>query len=93
MNKLFEINVEKLAASGIPSHMHGAVTRYFENGIPPGNFLTAVLNNDLKEACSRADDMNQAALFEYVKFFYNNVPAGSWGHENAVENWIAKAQS
>ena len=50
-------------------HMVGAVQRYFENRIPPGHFLTAVICNDLKEVFARADDMNSAAMHEWVSWF------------------------
>ena len=73
----------------IPDHMHGAVRRYFEQGIPPGHFLTAVLSNDLRGACERADDENRHRLYEYIKFFYLYAPAGSWGSPEAFERWIA----
>jgi len=87
---MFIIDRAKLEASGIPSYMHGGVIRYFESGIPPGHFLSAVLNNDLKEAISRADAHNMTELSKYVIFFYNNAPAGSWGHANATRDWYKK---
>ena len=38
----------------ISSHMMGAIQRYIDHGIPPGHFLTAVIENNLCEACGRA---------------------------------------
>lgn len=72
----------------IPRHMQGAVKRYFEDGIPPGNFLTAVLCNDLREACGRADDENRHRLFEYIQFLYMYAPAGSWGSPDNFQRWL-----
>lgn len=72
----------------LPERMHGAIQRYLENGIPPGDFLTAVICNDLTEACSRADDENRHLLFEYVKFFYCYAPTGSWGSKDNFEAWM-----
>lgn len=72
----------------IPDYMRGAVARYIGHGIPPGNFLTAVLSNDLKEACGRADDENKFALYRYVQFLYCDAPAGCWGSPERVEEWI-----
>ncbi len=74
----------------IPPHMRGAVVRYFDDGIPPGDFLSAVLCNDLREACARADETNRYLLFDYIKFFYSYAPSGSWGSPDNFETWINK---
>ena len=68
--------------------MHGGIIRYYERGIPPGDFLCAVINNDLREACGRADDVNKNRLFNYMMWFYNNAPMGSWGRANAMEDYV-----
>ena len=72
----------------VPDRMLGALQRYVDHGIAPGDFLTAVLSNDLREACGRADDENRHLIFEYVKFLYNNAPSGCWGSEENFRNWI-----
>lgn len=68
-------------------HMRGAVKRWIEDGIPPGSFLSAVIANDLKDACGRADDINRAALWQIVAWFYNEAPTGCWGSEDALKSW------
>lgn len=68
-------------------HMKGAVRRWIEDGITPGSFLSAVIANDLKDACARADDVNRHALFEIVRWFYNEAPAGCWGRPEALSTW------
>lgn len=78
---------DKLTEYGVPEHMHGGVIRYVEEGIPPGDFLTAVINNDLKGACVRADDKNKHALFSFIMWFYNQAPGGCWGYSGAVDYW------
>ena len=78
---------QKMVEYGVPSHMHGGMVRYVEEGIPPGDFLTAVINNDLKEACARADSKNKVNLPAFVMWFYNQAPSGCWGYENAVRDW------
>lgn len=77
---------------GIPEYMHGGLIRYYENKIPPGSFLEAVINNDLREACSRADDTNKHCLFAYMMWFYNKAPGGSWGYTDAVSDWINRSE-
>lgn len=76
------LNYEKF-----PTHVVDGVRRYIERGTPPGSFLTAVICNNLKEACGRADEQNQRNLVEIVKWFHNEAPAGCWGSEEAMRNW------
>ena len=72
--------------------MVGAMRRYLEHGLVPGHFLTAVLSNDLMEAAGRADDENRAALFDWVKWLYNEAPRGSFGSPEAVKAWLEYRQ-
>lgn len=74
----------------IPPHMHEAVRRYVERHEPVGDFLTAVLSNDLRGAYSRADSDNIVHLPDYVTFLYNYVPAPCWGSPEAVKAWLAE---
>ena len=53
----------------------------------PGGFVTAVLSNDLFEACGRADTQNSAQLDLICRFIYNNIPRGCYGSHKAMENW------
>ena len=79
---------ETLKQYGIPQHMHGAITRYIVDGFPPGDFLEAVLCNDLKGAVERADAENLAALAQWVKWLYGEVPYVCWGSVENVRKWI-----
>lgn len=79
---------DSLRASDIPGYMHDGIVFYLMLGIPPGSFLTAVMENDLREAVGRADDTNSALLTEYVRWFYNHAPSTSWGSHKAVTDWI-----
>ena len=74
----------------IPQHMQGAIKRYILNGIPPGNFLSALLQNDFMAAVGRADEDNAAALKGWAMFFYNYIPSGSYGSPDAYAAWISK---
>jgi hypothetical protein len=79
---------DKYRWGSIPRYMRGGVTRYIEFHIPPGNFLTAVISNDLKEACARADETNQRLLFDYVQFFWNQAPSACWGSPAKMAEWL-----
>ena len=76
--------------SKLPERMWGAIYRYIEHGIPPGHFLSAVICNDLREACARADDENRSLLFEYVRFFHCYAPISCWGSEGKFVEWVKR---
>ena len=72
----------------IPNYMMGGLRRYIERGIHPGDFLTAVICNDLREAVGRADDTNIANLPAYVAYLHNEVPAIAWGSIKRMQAWM-----
>ena len=76
------MNLEK-----IPAHMRSGVELYVYDGIPPGSFLTAVLENKLVEAFMHADEINRAAMFAWADFMYNEMPSGSWRSAERVAAW------
>ena len=73
----------------IPDHMMSGLQRYIENHIQPGDFLSAVIRNDLKDAINYADDENLRNLPAYVGFLYNKAPNGCWGSEELFELWLS----
>ena len=79
---------EGLHTYGIPPHMHNEIIAYINEGYPPGGFLNAVLENDLKMAGARADPTNAVALHNYVKWLFAFAPLTSWGHQGAVKEWM-----
>ena len=85
--KLTEDSIQAMNECGIPEYMRGGIMRFYEHGLPPGDFLSAVINNDLKEAVGRADDTNKHLLGNYITWFYNHAHSGSWGFTGAVEKW------
>jgi len=50
------------------------IYRWYHEDYPIGDFLTAVVRNDLCEACYKADDMNRKALYLYALFLANKLP-------------------
>ena len=71
----------------IPEYMQGGLVRWLQNGIEPGSFMLAVLENNLSEACNRADDTNRHHLYDYVYFLHNYAPIGAWGSPDNVRRW------
>lgn len=58
-----------------------------QRAVPTGDFLKAVLSNDLRESFGRADDYNRAVLFDIVRYCYNELPFGCWGSPDKVLSW------
>tara|TARA_Y100000310_G_scaffold246164_2_gene251297 strand:- start:1685 stop:1945 length:261 start_codon:yes stop_codon:yes gene_type:complete len=50
-------------------HIH----RWYHEDYPLGDFLTAVVQDKLTEACFRADDINRKALYLYALFLVNKI--------------------
>ena len=72
----------------IPDRMMPGIRRYVEEGVCPGRFLTAIIQNDLSEACGQADDENMENLPAYAAYFYNETPSSCWGSKKKMDAWI-----
>ena len=72
----------------LPPHIRPGVQRYIEQGGHVGGFLTAVIENNLKEAFGRADAINRERLFDIVTFFHNEAPSECWGSPEAMAKWM-----
>ena len=72
----------------LPEHIRHGVKIYIEHGIEPGDFLTAVISNDLKGSFAVADEINRDRLFDIVSFFYNEAPMDCWGSRERMAAWI-----
>ena len=83
-----DISKFRFNGRGIPERMHGGIQRYIEQHAMPGDFLMAVVCNNLKEACARADDENMLLLPVYAAFFYHEAPAACWGSPEKVRAWL-----
>jgi hypothetical protein len=49
------------------------ISRWYFEGFPLGDFLSAVVHNDFRDACLIADDINQRALHVYAMFCVNHI--------------------
>ena len=77
----------------ISPHMLEAVNRYILDGDIPGDFLTAVITNDLRDAIARADDHNQVNLPAYIAYLNNEAPGQCWGSREKMNAWIKARQN
>lgn len=78
----------KVRDFSIPDYMAGGIKRYIEDGIPPGDFLSAIITNDLRTAVFHADDYNIRNIPAYIFYFYNEVPSTCWGSVKSMSDWI-----
>jgi hypothetical protein len=68
-------------------YMTDGLKLYVERGILPGDFLIALLSNDLLEAFRRADDNNTPAMRSWASFLHNELPCECWGSHATVQAW------
>jgi hypothetical protein len=72
----------------IPERMRTPMVEYVRNRKRPGDFLTAVICNDLKGAIGNADKENSELLRLYVMWFYNIAPADCQGSKEKMNTWL-----
>lgn len=78
--------------SSLPEGLEGCMRRYIEDRLQPGSFLSAVLENNLRESFATADNVNRYAMFDIVSWVYNNAPASCWGSPEKVKQWLEQEQ-
>jgi hypothetical protein len=75
----------------VPAHLRKGLRAYLVERRRPGQFLSALLRNDLADTVLRADDDSVAALRDLVLFLHNCAPGPSHGSEAVFEAWLAGA--
>lgn len=74
----------------VPQGIISGLINYGWDRIPTGGFLRAVLENDLKQACARADDVNRHRLFDIVNLMYNELDFDCQGSPEKVKAWLER---
>lgn len=75
---------------GIPEYIIEGLMDYIVGGVPPGDFLRAVLENRLFESFGRADRENREHLYHICVFLCSYAPQMCWGSPSKVEAWLEK---
>ena len=75
--------------SFLPEHMQDGAREYVELGRSPGDFLHAVLCNNLVEAYGRADTTNTECMHDWACWLFNEAPSACWGSPEKVKAWLA----
>jgi len=65
-----------------------AINQYVCYHCQTGDFLLAVLTNNLREAFARADEGNRKVLFQIISYCHNEIPGICWGTPDKVKQWI-----
>ncbi len=76
----------------IEGAMFEALERYTKHGILPGNFLQAVIANDLFLTVGRADYKNIHLIPAYAVYFYNEAPSDCYGSKEIMLAYADKKQ-
>lgn len=68
----------------------GGLTRWVEDGIMPGSFLSSVLlDRPLSIVAGCADERNKLILGKLLWHLVNKCPHQCWGNEERVRKWAA----
>lgn len=76
----------------IPKTTQVALDAYVFERRQPGDFLLAVLSNNLRDAFQRADSENLSALPAIVSYVYNHTPALCQGSPKRVQEWLLRRE-
>ncbi len=77
----------------IPEGCRSGLELYISDGLHPGGFLSAILENDFVRAAGAADAENMANLPAYANYLYNHIPGNAWGSPTIVQDWMDMRRS
>ena len=69
----------------IPQRTRDTLQHYYQEGVPTGDFIQAVLRNDLGESFGRADSENREALWWIVCLIYNDFPVSARNYRDWIK--------
>lgn len=75
----------------IPELILRQIDNYGENHLMPGDFVLAVVENDLTKTLHFADEKSFAAIKSIWGYCHRALPVQSWGNANLVESWLTFA--
>lgn len=83
----------RLLTSRVPFHLWEGLIEYLADRRPMGHFLTAIVANDLMDACVRAGSVEvRERIADIVLFLVNYAPANAWGSGQRVSAWLASPE-
>ena len=72
----------------IPEFTKQNIDAYVNDGVPLGDFLTAVMANDFMGAFGYADYNNTRFMRDIASYIYNHTPSSCHGSYEIVDEWI-----
>ena len=72
----------------LPDYMRSGARLYIEQGIKPGDFMTAVLRDQFHEAIVRADHINKVRLRDWADWLHWDIPMAAHGSVEEVNTWM-----
>ena len=91
MKKIYELDYIS-GNLALPPLVQEAIDQYVWYGRPTGDFVNAVLSNNLMKAVGLADDFSLACLKDICTYIYNAVPSVCHGSPEAVKAHIEKGK-
>ncbi len=64
------------------------IVQWITGQVEPGDFLQAVLYNNLGAAVGVADEVTLECLSGIIKFMHNEAPAACWGTPEKAQAWL-----
>ncbi len=87
--KMYELDqVSDSVVAAIPPRIREGLDRYACYGVPTGDFLQAVLSNNLMLAVGRADKDSLAAIQPICQYVHNALPGVCHGSPEKVKAHI-----
>ncbi len=77
----------------IPEHIKKDIDRHVKEGTNVGEFVYAVLCNNLKQAIFTGTFSARANLFDIVFYLHEHCPPECWGSSDKVRIWIEQKES
>lgn len=81
--------LELFHESRIPQPTVKAINHFVMDHNHPGDFLYAVLTNDLRGTVTLADAENLVAIPAIVNYVHYHTPSQCWGTRAKVEQWLS----
>ena len=79
---------EAFTKHGVDEPFAGSLSRYLLQGIVPGGFTVACLENNLLQAVTRAADGHALGQMRPIMMLlYNEAPSDAWGSAERVKAW------
>lgn len=80
-----------LTAAGVDAKYHAGLVRYLNHHVRPGDFLRAVLANDLIRAALAYD--GEGDLVTLARWIHNYADPQAYGSADAVDTWCTHTRT